>query len=110
MALECKSAPAGTVFTRVPRLGAALLPGAKRRYAERVASARREFEYRTAEYATREKRLKEDLERAQEEYVAEWETIRKETDDFNVALDKILSGLQTGVSDSITEYFSLVLE
>ena len=90
--------------------GAALLPGAKRRHAERVATARKEHSDATAAYAAREKQLKEDLARAQNAYVAEWEKIRQDTDDFNIALDQTIDGLQTGVSHSVTEYFSLVLE
>ncbi len=90
--------------------GAALLPGAKRRHAERVAIARKEHSDATAAYAAREKQLKEDLARAQNAYVAEWERIRQDTDDFNAALDQTIDGLQTGVSHSVTEYFALVLE
>ncbi len=90
--------------------GAALLPGAKRRHAERVATGRKEHSDATAAYAAREKQLKEDLARAQNAYVAEWEKIRQDTDDFNIALDQTIDGLQTGVSHSVTEYFSLVLE
>jgi restriction system protein len=90
--------------------GAALLPGAKRRHTERVATARKEHSDATTAYGAREKQLKEDLARAQNAYVAEWEKIRQDTDDFNVALDQTIDGLQTGVSHSVTEYFSLVLE
>jgi len=90
--------------------GAALVPGAKRRQAERIAAAQREFSSATAAYVATENQRKEDLARAQRVHLTKCDKIRQEVEVFNTALDKTIDGLGNGLSDAIIEYFSLVIE
>lgn len=87
-----------------------LLPGAKRRYAEAMADAHKEYNIDVEAHTHREIKRLERLEAARLAYHQHVATARENADRKNSEIDRFKQDLAKGMPQAITDYFTLVLQ